>query len=524
MGAHIKVGLVAGAVAALLAFAAAPAHATFPGQNGRIAFHTNRDGNFEIYSMTATGGSPTRLTNHAADDVSPAWSPDGSKIAWVSLRDGNYEIYRANADGTGATRMTTNTASDVAPSWSPDGTKIIFTTNRDANYEIYTMDSTTGTGLTRLTNNSVLDSQPAWSPQGDKIAFTTDREGPAQVYWMNADGSSQTRFVLSDIATSSEPSWAPDSEELAWTGRATGDAPSELDIFTGTTGSWGRTLRSGQQIDPSWAPDRTKRAFHSNQDGDFDIYVDAPDTNITSSYTAADQAPDWAPVIKNYARPKGATPVQLALVPAFKQCTIANRNAKHKGALSTRSCNPATPESNYLTMGSPDVNGQAANAAGLILMKAFCNGGASGETPPCLTTPGDQLDGQITIDQTDVRCVGTSGSCPNGALSDYAGNLLLKLSARITDRNSGGLGGATLLDVPITTTFSCSTTVSNTIGSTCSATTSFDALLGGASVITEQKRAVWELRGVEIYDGGADGVASTQGDNTLFEVGGLFFP
>ena len=43
-------------------------------------------------------------------------------------------------------------------------------------------------------------------------------------------------------------------------------------------------------------------------------------------------------------------------------------------------------------------------------------------------------------------------------------------------------------------------------------------------MITEQKRAIWELRNVEIYDGGADGNATTQGDNTLFEVGGLFFP
>lgn len=53
---------------------------------------------------------------------------------------------------------------------------------------------------------------------------------------------------------------------------------------------------------------------------------------------------------------------------------------------------------------------------------------------------------------------------------------------------------------------------------------SFDAFLGGASVITELKRAIRELRGMEAYDGGADGVASTRGDNTLFMTNGLFFP
>jgi Tol biopolymer transport system component len=40
-----------------LAFAVAPAQGAFPGQAGKIAFNTNRDGNFEIYSMTAAGGT-----------------------------------------------------------------------------------------------------------------------------------------------------------------------------------------------------------------------------------------------------------------------------------------------------------------------------------------------------------------------------------------------------------------------------------------------------------------------------------
>jgi hypothetical protein len=209
-------------------------------------------------------------------------------------------------------------------------------------------------------------------------------------------------------------------------------------------------------------------------------------------------------------------------VPSYKQCT--NTNTRHKGALSIVSCNPPKPQSSYLTVGSPDFNGQAANAVGYIDMRAFCNGGGANETPPCSTTPGDQLDVKVTTSQTDVRCQGTSGSCPNGALSDYAGNLMLIFSARITDKNSGGNGSATVLDITFGHAVSCATNTDAAIGSTCSDITSFDALLGGASVITEGKRAIWDLDDVKVYDGGADGVASTQGDNTLFESGGLFLP
>ena len=67
-----------------------PVRAVFPGANGKIAFVSDRDGNDEIYVMTATGSGVTRLTNNAAVDISPRWSPDGKKIVFASDRDGNY--------------------------------------------------------------------------------------------------------------------------------------------------------------------------------------------------------------------------------------------------------------------------------------------------------------------------------------------------------------------------------------------------------------------------------------------------
>ena len=78
---------------------------------GAITFHTNRDGNQEIYLMKSSGASQTRLTNHAAIDINPAWSPDGSQIAFSSTRliglpgSGPQSIWAMAADGTSPTRL-----------------------------------------------------------------------------------------------------------------------------------------------------------------------------------------------------------------------------------------------------------------------------------------------------------------------------------------------------------------------------------------------------------------------------------
>src|SRR5215218_5849105 len=68
----------------------------------------------------------------------------------------------------------------------------------------------------------------------------------------------------------------------------------------------------------------------------------------------------------SHVRPKGATPLRASLVPAFKQCTAANRT--HGAPLAFPSCAPPVQTSNYLTMGEPTANGSTANSVGFVLL------------------------------------------------------------------------------------------------------------------------------------------------------------
>src|SRR5918992_80826 len=198
-----------------------PAHSTFPGENSKIAFSSDRDGNsLAIYVMNADDGSgQTRLTYSPVDydkDRDSRWSPDGKKIAFASsFRDVNGhdlkgEIYVMNADGTNTTRLTNNIDFDRSPSWSPDGEKIAFTSDRDGNTEIYVMNAADGSGQTRLTYISAIDDEPSWSPDGEKIAFVSLRDQISpEIYVMNAaDGSDVTRLTYNPT-TDSHPDWAP---------------------------------------------------------------------------------------------------------------------------------------------------------------------------------------------------------------------------------------------------------------------------------------------------------------------------
>lgn len=97
------------------------------------------------------------------ESFSPSLSPDGERIAFVSNRDGNYEIYVMDADGKNLQRVTRDSGTDIDPVWSPDGQWLAFASDRDGDFEIYIVQ-VDGSGLRQLTENDADDLKPAWSP------------------------------------------------------------------------------------------------------------------------------------------------------------------------------------------------------------------------------------------------------------------------------------------------------------------------------------------------------------------------
>jgi len=205
-----------------------------------------------------------------------------------------------------------------------------------------------------------------------------------------------------------------------------------------------------------------------------------------------------------YARPAGATPLRASLAVAYKPCLAESANRTHGPPLAHPSCNSPAQESNHLTVGSPDANGAAANSIGSVRLRVQVG------------NPGglDDADVQLVSSLTDVR--------NKTGLSDYTGELQVRLPLRITDRHNGPAANETGTgDATFTFAVPCAATGSGSVGSTCSITTTADAVMPG--VVLESKRAIWQIDRIQVFDGGPDGVASTAG-NTLFATQAVFVP
>lgn len=211
----------------------------------RLAFAYQGD----VWVVKAEGGRASRLTVSTAYESRPTWSPDGSRIAFISNRDGNYDIYVIPATGGTAKRVTYHSGHDYVADWSSDGSKLLFI-NRRAYWgdDIWELDLATGDerlvirdqtsfhdaryspdgarilvsrGATswvrkgyrgsaamhlwtfdidggdprQLTDFAGSDFWPNWSADGRFIYFIGDRNGKREVFRITAEGRGLTKVV-----------------------------------------------------------------------------------------------------------------------------------------------------------------------------------------------------------------------------------------------------------------------------------------------------------------------------------------
>lgn len=233
--------------------------------NGKIAFSRNVNGQINIWTMNADGSGAVQLTNTAAFDTKPQWSPDGSKIAFE--RGG--AVFVMNADGSDQRRVTPGEGN--YPAWSADGKKLAYSKTSSAFPGIYTINLDGANERRIVVPFGGLLAPLSWSPDGSSIAFT--RQPPTvnfiatgfHLYTMDSDGFFQKLIVDNGSTQDFEPDYSPDGLKLVYLIH---------NLFLTTQMAVANSDGTGQVIlgqvhataNPSWSPDGTKLLFTENDD------------------------------------------------------------------------------------------------------------------------------------------------------------------------------------------------------------------------------------------------------------------
>lgn len=253
----------------------------------RVAFQSDRDGNWEIYLMDADGAQEICITQNAAQDEMPVFGRENNIIAFTSTRtdsihparlDKTRDIYVMDIEAGTLLNISHHEADDWYPSLSENGTDLAFSSERDDQRdvpfheklsEIYLQNLKTSEVL-RLTQNESDDGSPSFASDGKWIVFTSNRTGSYQIYRMSLKG--QLAEQITDLnGNCGSPHYSHDGKMITFFA----DLNGNYDIFQMDSNGDNilqLTNEASQESYPSYSTDKRKIIFHSNKTGKYQIY------------------------------------------------------------------------------------------------------------------------------------------------------------------------------------------------------------------------------------------------------------
>jgi TolB protein len=272
----------------------------------RIAFSmvAPGTGTKEIYLIDSDGENLTRVTDHQAPTVSPAWSPDGSKLAFSSAKSGVWRIYVRDLR-TRSERMIAplQSGDHITPMFAPDGVTLAFSVTSGERSGILTYNIERNCCLTHLSGGRWNDLSPVYSPDGDWMAFNSNRLGTAypQIYIMPGGGGEPdmvSPYNFDRPGYFSAPDWSPVGGLVAFSGAIRRGFYHILVARPEDRGGRVRQLTwEGNNEDPSWAPDGRHLVFKGERSWGKGLFVvDVATGSIRALLTGIDPTvPEWSP-------------------------------------------------------------------------------------------------------------------------------------------------------------------------------------------------------------------------------------
>ncbi|MHC4082330.1 MAG: TolB family protein [Planctomycetota bacterium] len=242
----------------------------------------------DIYMKSTRGRTLTQLTTDPADDIMPVFHPAGHRIAFASNRAGNWDIYVMSTDGGQPMKLTDERDHELHPSWSPDGRRLIYCKlgSKSGRWEMWVVD-TENSGVRRFLDYGLF---PQWCPDvaRSKILFQRARQRGSRYFsvwtidYVNADAVHPTEIVSAGNAAVINPGWSADGGRIVFVTVVEPEENSDEDESIGQSDIWivnldgsGRTnLTNGRYANyqPVWSGDG-RVYFVSNRTGVDNIWA-----------------------------------------------------------------------------------------------------------------------------------------------------------------------------------------------------------------------------------------------------------
>jgi tricorn protease len=345
-----------------------------------IYFNSDRDGHFNLYSVSPAGGKTTQLTTSKLWDV--RWPSSDNEGRIVYEMNGELQIFDTrgrkstpisiNVPDEGLARRPSrvSAASNIS-SWglSPKGERALFASRGD----IFTAPIEKGPTRNLTHSSNAHDKWPSWSPDGSQIAFISDLSGEEEVYVIAQDGLKPAEQITrGGAAMRYQPEWSADGKRIAFS-----DKDGKLFVVTLADKKQVEVADTprGQIRDYAWSPRGNYLAFSmaTNGNGFSSIYIwnaaDAKVQRVTNdmfnsfnpvwdpqgSYLFFLSDREFAPQISqiefNYATNRDSYIYAMALrkdakhpfPPESDEVTLAKSEADKPKAEPTATASPATP-------------------------------------------------------------------------------------------------------------------------------------------------------------------------------------
>ena len=192
-----------------------------------VSHFTNEDATSRIYILPLSGGTP-RLVTEKGPSYLHGWSPNGKRVAYCAERNGQYDIYTISVNGGEETQLTNLPGLDDGPEYSPDGKYIWFNSVRSGLMQVWRMEAD-GSNPTHMVQEESNDWFPHVSPDNQWVVYIAYKKGdvepgdhPAnknvELRLIPAEGGAAKTIVslFGGQGTINVNSWAPDNRTIAF--------------------------------------------------------------------------------------------------------------------------------------------------------------------------------------------------------------------------------------------------------------------------------------------------------------------